>query len=94
MLRRFPGSLRAVVMGGNSPATDPFLPTTLAIERDGIEALLTDVARTPAARRAFPNFRQRFYKLVERLNADPLKLRLRNSDTNRSRASPSTARNF
>jgi pimeloyl-ACP methyl ester carboxylesterase len=81
MLRRFPGSLRAVVMGGNSPATDPFLPTTLAIERDGIEALLTDVARTPAARRAFPNFRQRFYTLVDRLNADPVHLRLANSDT-------------
>jgi pimeloyl-ACP methyl ester carboxylesterase len=81
MLRRFPGSLRAVVMGGNSPATDPFLPTSLAIERDGIEALLADVARTPAARRAFPNLRQRFYKLMERLNADPVRLRLANRDT-------------
>jgi pimeloyl-ACP methyl ester carboxylesterase len=83
MLRRFPGSLRAVVMGGNSPATDPFLPTSLAIERDGIEALLTDVARTPAARRAFPSFRQRFYKLVDRLNANPVHLRLENRDTGR-----------
>jgi pimeloyl-ACP methyl ester carboxylesterase len=83
LLRTDSANLRAVVMGGNSPATDPFLPTTLAIERDGIEALLADVSRTPSARRAFPNFRQRFYALVGRLNASPIHLRLRNSDTGR-----------
>jgi pimeloyl-ACP methyl ester carboxylesterase len=83
LLRIDSANLRAVVMGGNSPATDPFLPTTLAIERDGIEALLADVARTPAARRAFPSFRQRFYALVSRLNASPVHLRLRNIDTGR-----------
>lgn len=83
MLRRFPSSLRAVVMSGNSPATDPFLPTSLAIERQGLNALFRDVQRSPVARRAFPRFERRFYALVRKLNAEPVKLRLPNRDTGR-----------
>ncbi|MDD5199331.1 MAG: alpha/beta fold hydrolase [Terrimicrobiaceae bacterium] len=81
MLRRFPGSLRSVVMSGNLPATDPILPTTLGIEKAGIEAMLRDVESNGPARRDFPNFRQRFYHLIPRLNSDPVHLKLSNRDT-------------
>lgn len=81
MLRRYPSSLRAVVMSGNSPATDPFIPTSLQIQRQGIEALFRDVQRTRPARRAFPRLKSRFYALVRRLDRSPVKLRLKNTDT-------------
>jgi pimeloyl-ACP methyl ester carboxylesterase len=84
ILRRFPASLRAVVMSGNSPAPDPFLPTTLPIEEHGIDALIRDVAGNRPARRAFPNFRARFYKVMASLRASPLKLKLQNRDTGKS----------
>jgi pimeloyl-ACP methyl ester carboxylesterase len=79
-LRRHPANLRAVVMSGNSPATDPFLPTTVKIEEQGINALLQDVSSNPPARRAFPNFRQRFYAMMEKVTKKPLKLTLKNRD--------------
>lgn len=81
MLRRFPGSLRAVVMSGNSPATDPFLPTVLKHERNGINALIRDVRRDPAARRAFPQFRRTFLRLVTRLTLRPIRRTFENRDT-------------
>ncbi len=83
MLRRFPSSLRAVVMTGNSPATDPFLPTSLRIEAQGLDALFKDVERSPLGRKAFPRLKTRFYALVRALNQTPVKLRLPNSDTGR-----------
>lgn len=81
MLRRFPASLRAAVMSGNSPATDPFLPTTLPIEKHGVDALIRDVSSDRTARREFPNFRLHFYKLMASLYASPRKLKLKNLDT-------------
>lgn len=83
MLRRFPSSLRSAVLEGNMPATDPFIPGVLAQEKHGIDALLADVQRDSAARQAFPQFRERFYSLIQKLNASPVKLRLRTFDTNR-----------
>lgn len=83
ILRRHPANLRSVVMSGNSPATDPFLPTTLANEKAGIEALIRDVSTNAAARAAFPRFRQRFYKLLDKVNAKPVKVLLPNLDTGR-----------
>src|SRR5260221_6579112 len=68
-------------MSGNSPATDPFLPTTLPIEKHGVDALIRDVSSSRVARRDFPNFRLHFYKLMASLRASPLKLKLKNLDT-------------
>ncbi|HVE16834.1 MAG TPA: alpha/beta hydrolase, partial [Chthoniobacterales bacterium] len=81
ILRRNPAMLRSVVMSGNSPATDPFLPTTLEIEEHGVNALINDVSRSSRARRDFPNFRGHFYKLMASLHAKPVKLKLKNTDT-------------
>ncbi len=81
MLRRHPASIRCAVMSGNDPATDPFIPTTLAIERLGIKALFRDVARDRRARAAFPKLKRHFYSLVRRLNRDPVVLVLINADT-------------
>lgn len=84
MIRRFPATIRALVMSGNSPATDPFLPTSLKIERDGITALLRDVRNDRISRKTYPQFRRRFYKLLDRLNENPLRLALTNVDTGRA----------
>ncbi|MGH8046923.1 MAG: alpha/beta fold hydrolase [Chthoniobacterales bacterium] len=86
LLRRHSASFRAVVMSGNSPATDPFLPTSLAIEKHGMDALIGDVSTNGPARRAFPHFRQRFYKLMDSLTTKPLKFRIKNLGTGRLEA--------
>jgi pimeloyl-ACP methyl ester carboxylesterase len=83
LLRRHPSKLRAVVMSGNAPATDPFLPSTLGDEKAGMEALIRDVGQNALARRAFPRFRQRFYKLMDRLTNDPVTVTIPNRDTRR-----------
>jgi pimeloyl-ACP methyl ester carboxylesterase len=83
ILRRFPSSLRSAILEGNMPATDSFIPGVLAQEKHGIDALLMDVQRDSAARQAFPQFRERFYALIQKLNASPVKLRLRTFDTHR-----------
>ncbi len=71
-LRRHSPSVRAMVMTGNSPAPDSFLPTTLEFQRDGLEALFRDVATNRRARRAYPNLRDRYFRLVARLDRKPL----------------------
>ena len=84
ILRRFPANLRAVVMSGNSPATDPFLPATLPIEKHGIDELIRDVRHSRAANRAFPHFSTTFYKVLASLNEKPVKLRVKIRHTTRT----------
>ncbi len=74
-LRRHSPSLRALVMSGNSPAPDPFLPTTLEIQRAGLGALFRDVESSRRTRRAYPQLRNRFYRLVAKLARNPLEFR-------------------
>ncbi len=74
MLRRNPDGIRCAVMTGNFPATDSFLPTTLATSRQGFQAFFRDVARDRIARTAYPKLDRRFSALVRRLNRDPLVL--------------------
>ncbi len=71
-LRRHSPSVRAMVMSGNSPAPDSFLPTSLDFQRDGLEALFRDVETNRRARRAYPGLRDRFFRLVARLDRNPL----------------------
>ncbi len=71
-LRRHSPSVRAMVMTGNSPATDSFIPTSLEIQREGLEALFRDVERNRRARRQYRNLRDRYFRLVARLDRNPL----------------------
>ncbi len=80
-LRRFSPSVRAMVMTGNSPATDPFLPTSAQIQREGLLALFTDVAGNRRARRNFPDLKDRFFRLVSRLQNNPIEFKTEDSGT-------------
>ncbi|MGC1481886.1 MAG: alpha/beta fold hydrolase [Chthoniobacterales bacterium] len=72
-LRHHSDNVRALVMSGNSPAPDPFLPTALEAERIGLLALFRDVATNRRARRNYPNLKDRYFRLVARLDRQPLR---------------------
>ncbi len=79
-LRRFSTSVRALVMTGNLPAPDPFLPTVAEFQREGLLALFRDVASDRRARRNYPNLKDRFFRLVTRLNNNPIEFDGSNSE--------------
>ncbi len=75
-LRRFPASLRSLVMTGNLAATTDLFATAMSTQARGLHAFLDDVRRDPAARRDFPGFNRRFWGLIRELNARPRHLAL------------------
>jgi len=79
--RFVPQNIRCSVLIGNIAPTKSQEQTFGPDYQQALEALFHDVARTPPARRAYPQLKRKTYALIDRLNRAPLTTTLRDPDS-------------
>jgi pimeloyl-ACP methyl ester carboxylesterase len=72
-MRRFPDRARAVVLDGPMPFDATVPMTYAATAQQALDRVFEDCAAQPACRKAHPNLRAAFDRLLERFDAGPVK---------------------
>lgn len=80
-MRNHPEGLRTVILDAVAPPSINFLTEVPASQDRAFTTLFTACANDSGCAAAFPNLEERFFALIDRLNANPVEIRLTDMET-------------
>jgi pimeloyl-ACP methyl ester carboxylesterase len=83
-LRQYPQHVRTIILKGSTPITESFVPSIARDAQRALELVFEDCEKDEACHKAFPNLKQEFKAVLDRLEVGAVKVGISDPETGRT----------